>query len=222
MKEIINKCPLFIGIKKEDIDKLLGNIFFQTKKYNPKEIISYQDEVVEHLMIVVSGTVHGVMNDISGKALIIEELNPPKPLATAFIFGNDNRFPVNIISETESTIIKIPKSEIIKMMKLNDDFLLNFVNIISGRAQFLSEKLKFLSFKNIKAKFAYYIMNLAKNENSNSIILPISQEKMADLFGVSRPALARAIREMHNEGIISAQAKQIQILNTYELYELIN
>lgn len=222
MKEIINKCPLFKGIKQEDIDKLLGNIFFQTKKYNPKEIISYQDEVVEHLMIVVSGTVHGVMNDISGKALIIEELNPPQPLATAFIFGNDNRFPVNIISETESTIIKIPKSEIIKMMKLNYDFLLNFVNIISGRAQFLSEKLKFLSFKNIKAKFAYYIMNLAKNENSNSVILPFSQEKMADLFGVSRPALARAIREMHNEGIISAQAKQIQILNTYELYELIN
>jgi DNA-binding FadR family transcriptional regulator len=45
---------------------------------------------------------------------------------------------------------------------------------------------------------------------------------MADLFGVSRPALARAIREMHNEGIISAQAKHIQILNTYELYELVN
>lgn len=222
MKIEISKCPLFLGIPPERVDDLLSQIFYQTKKYTSGEIIAYQDENVEHLMIVVSGLVHGVMNDISGKALIIEELSPPKPLATAFIFGKENKFPVNIISQSDSVIIKIPKSEVLKMMKIEEKFLLNFINIISGRAQFLSEKLKFLSFKNIKAKFAYYIMNLVKNKNTNYVVLPISQEKMADLFGVSRPALSRAIRELHNDGIIFARAKHIQILNTYDLYELLN
>ena len=40
MKEIINKCPLFIGIKQEDIE-VFRKYFFK-QKYKPKEIISYQ------------------------------------------------------------------------------------------------------------------------------------------------------------------------------------
>jgi CRP-like cAMP-binding protein len=84
----------------------------------------------------------------------------------------------------------------------------------------LSQKLKFLSFHSIKGKFAYYILNLAKNNNTNYITLPASQAKLAELFGVTRPALARAIREMHNDRLIRADAKNIQILNTFELYEL--
>ncbi|MDD4216071.1 MAG: helix-turn-helix domain-containing protein, partial [Bacteroidales bacterium] len=72
----------------------------------------------------------------------------------------------------------------------------------------------------IKGKFAFYILNLAKNSNSNYVTLPFSQSKLAELFGVTRPSLSRAIRELHNDNIIRAEAKNIQIINTYELYEL--
>ena len=53
-----------------------------------------------------------------------------------------------------------------------------------------------------------------------TIILPLSQSQLADLFGVTRPSLGRAIRELHNGNIIRADAKSIQILNRSELYEL--
>lgn len=220
MNKILTGCPLFKGIELQEIENVFEGIFSQTKIFHEGEIIAYQDERVEHLMIVISGIARGEMVDFSGKTIVIEEIESPRPLAPAFIFGMNNKYPVNIVSQTETTVLKIPKPEFVKMMQKSDKLLINFMNNVSGRAQFLSQKLKFLSFHSIKGKFAYYILNLAKNNNTNYVTLPASQAKLAELFGVTRPALARAIREMHNDRLIRADAKNIQILNTFELYEL--
>ncbi|MDD3860672.1 MAG: Crp/Fnr family transcriptional regulator [Bacteroidales bacterium] len=220
MNQTLTQCALFSGIGEPEIKKIFDGIFYQTKEYMVGEIVAYQDEKVEFLMIVLEGVVRGEMVDVSGKTIVIEEIESPRPLAPAFVFGMNNLYPVNIVAQTETKIVKIPKSEFVKMMQRSDKLLINYMNNVSGRAQFLSQKLKFLSFHSIKGKFAYYILNLAKNSNRNLVTLPLSQEKLAELFGVTRPSLARAIREMHNDGIIKAEAKNIQILNTYELYEL--
>ena len=220
MNIILTGCPLFRVIESQEIENIFEEIFYQTKNFHEGEIIAYQDERVEHLMIVISGVARGEMVDFSGKTIVIEEIESPRPLAPAFIFGMNNQYPVNIVSQTETTVVKIPKPEFVKMMQKSDKLLINFMNNVSGRAQFLSQKLKFLSFHSIKGKFAYYILNLAKNNNTNYVTLPASQAKLAELFGVTRPSLARAIREMHNDRLIRADAKNIQILNTFELYEL--
>ncbi len=221
MNEILAQCPLFRGIPIEEIERVLEGIFYKTKEFKQGEIIAFQDDKVENLMIILEGTARGEMVDFSGKTIVIEEIESPRPLAPAFIFGNNNIFPVNIVSQTETKVLKIPKSEFVKMMQKCDRLLTNFMNNVSGRAQFLSQKLKFLSFNSIKGKFAFYILNLAKNNNTNNVVLPLSQAKLADLFGVTRPSLGRAIRELHNDNIIRADAKSIQILNTFELYELL-
>lgn len=220
MNIILASCPLFRGIESHEIERIFEGIFYQSKNFSEGEIIAYQDERVEHLMIVINGIARGEMVDFSGKTIVIEEIESPRPLAPAFIFGMNNQYPVNIVSQTETTVVKIPKPEFVKMMQKSDNLLINFMNNVSGRAQFLSQKLKFLSFHSIKGKFAYYILNLAKNNNTNYVTLPASQAKLAELFGVTRPSLARAIREMHNDRLIRADAKNIQILNTFELYEL--
>jgi CRP-like cAMP-binding protein len=219
MNKILATCSLFKGVSPEKIAEIFDNIFFKVKKYDISEIIAYQDDEVEHLMIVLDGTARGEMVDFSGKTVIIEEIESPRPLAPGFIFGMKNKFPVNIVSQTKTTVIKIQKSEFVKMLQLNDKLLVNFMNNVSGRAQFLTQKIKFLSFNSIKGKMAFYILNLSKNTNSNYVTLPVSQSKLSDLFGVARPSLARAIREMHNDGVVKAEAKNIRILDKTRLLE---
>lgn len=216
---IIN-CPLFNGLHQAVIEKLLSDIFFKEKTFEKDDIIAYQNDKVESLIIIVEGSVRGEMIDFSGKSIVIEEIEAPRPIAPAFIFGKENMFPVNVITQTEGKIVIFPKDSLLKLMQRNDRFLTNFLNSISNRAQFLSYKIRFLSFHSIKGKFAFYILDLAKNNQENIIRLPLSQNKLAELFGVTRPSLGRAIREMHNDGIIFAKGKNIEILNTYDLYDL--
>jgi len=102
---------------------------------------------------------------------------------------------------------------------INDKILVNFLNMISNRSQFLSEKIKFLNFKTIKGKLAHYILQKAGKEKS-SVLLDMTQNELADYFGVARPSVARALGDLEEEGYLEAKGKNIKIIDKEGLADL--
>jgi len=145
--QLLNQCPLFRGLKEDETEILLKKIHFQIKTYAQDSIILVAGEPVLNLNIVISGSVRGEMIDYSGKTIKIEDIEAPKPLATAFLFGNDNKSPVTVTANNEVRLLTLPVSEFLKLLQLNTGILKNYLFSISSRAQFLSQKLHFLSFK---------------------------------------------------------------------------
>lgn len=217
MLEILEKCPLFLGLKNEEIEALLKNVPHQVNRYDQGIMLAQTGEEIKAQLIVVRGHVRGEMIDFSGRTIKIEDISSPRPLAPAFLFGNQNSYPVNIVTNENTTILSIPKPSFIRMMMMNEKILLNFLGLISDRAQFLSGKIKFLSFQTIKGKIAHYLMQQCKKYGTDEIILDKSQQQLADMFAVTRPSLGRAIRELDNEGIILAKAKQIKVMDKVRL-----
>jgi CRP-like cAMP-binding protein len=176
-------------------------------------------EKVNSLMLVVSGITKGEMVDFSGRIIKIEEIPAPGALAAAFIFGKKNIFPVNVIAVTDAEILIIEKTEFLKLLIRNETILANFLEMISTRSQFLSEKIKFLSFKTIKGKLAQYFLQRTGNK-SDSFVLDATQNDLADYFGVARPSIARALSEMEKDGIITAKGRHITIKDGKKLSSL--
>jgi len=220
MIDKVSECPLFKGISDEKLQALFNSTTYQVKKYNKDQMIVQSEEPCEHLMIITEGSVRGEMVDFSGKTIKIEDIEAPNSVASAFIFGERKRFPVNIVANTSASMLYIPRASLIRMFQENNVFLENFLNMVSTRAQFLSTKIKFLSFKTIKGKIAHLILSQGGKEN-DVIQLKRSQEALASLFGVTRPALARAMGEMAAEGLIEVHRKEIKILNRTSLNHLI-
>lgn len=210
--EILNKCPLFKGVGNEELSVLLKDIHYQIKKYHKGQMIAQAGDECNSLMIMLKGSVKGEMMDPSGKSIKIEDIEPPKPLAIAFVFGQNNRCPVNIVANNDVEIFRLPKESMILLLQKSVVFLKNFMDIISNRAQFLSDKIRFLSFQTIRGKLAHYLLQII-GPVDGEIILPKSQEEMANMFGVTRPSLGRAIRDMHNDGLIEAKGKSIKIVD---------
>ena len=111
-------------------------------------------------------------------------------------------------------------SAFLKLLQSNVRILNNFLNAISNRSQFLSNKIRLLSFSTIKSKFAQYILELAKDD-LYIVELKQTQQQLAELFGVTRPSFARIMGEMQSEGLIKIEKKQVIILNRNALIELI-
>ena len=210
--EILCQSPIFRGISPEDLQKLLSNIHFQVKTYRKNDLITASGEICDRLLIIQHGNVKAEMNDYSGKTIKIEDIEAPRPLATAFLFGKENRFPVTVSANTEVEIVSIPKPEFVKLLQTNSLILNNYLNAISTRAQFLSQKLKFLSFKTIKQKIAHYLLEQA-GDRLQTVEIQQSQEQLAEMFGVTRPSLARMLGEMNQEGLIETQRRFIKILD---------
>ncbi|MHC1702330.1 MAG: Crp/Fnr family transcriptional regulator [Tenuifilaceae bacterium] len=221
MYQIISNSPFFRGLTPHDVEVLLSKISHSVKSFSKGQTIAQREEEVKNLCIVLAGTVKGEMVDFSGKILKIEEMTAPQPIAHAFLFGERNRYPVDVIALEDCKILFIPKPDVVRMLQQSDVILRNYLNAISNRAQFLSNKLWFLSFRTIKEKVAHYLLNLSRSESKTTIILPKSHQELAEFFGVTRPSLARVFAEMQDEGIITVERREITIINRNKLLEMI-
>lgn len=219
--QLLTFCPVFRGISENEAQSLLKQIHYQVKKFAKDDIIVVAGERVTNLNIVIAGSVRGEMIDYSGKTIKIEDIEAPKPLAAAFLFGQENKFPVTVTANQSSQILSIPVPEFLKLLQLNSFLLRNYLNSISSRAQFLSQKLHFLSFKTIKGKVAHFLLQQA-GDKFHSVELKNTQQQLADLFGVTRPSLSRVFGEMQKDGLIRFSNKTVTLLNKKALNELIS
>jgi len=216
---LLTGSPLFRGLTATEIENTLSAVSYRIKKFSNGTLISQSGEPVNSMIIVIKGIVKGEMVDYAGRVIKIEDIPAPGALAAAFMFGNRNKFPVNVIAISEGELLLIEKSDFLNLLKRNDIILVNFLDLISNRSQFLSEKIKFLNFKTIKGKLAQYILKLAINQN-NEIKLDRTQNDLADFFGVARPSVTRALGEMEEEGYLAVKGKRIKILSRKGLVDL--
>ncbi len=219
--KILTKSLIFNGLDEISLEILFKDKLYRIRQYEKGGYIAHSHDECDRLMIVMKGSVRGEMTDFSGKTIIIEEIRAPRPLASAFLFGNNNRFPVDIIANEASTIMVLPKETLIAMMQQNSLVLRNYLDAISSRTQFLSNRIRFLSFRTIREKIAQYILTMGGNEK-NTIMMTQSQTNLADFFGVARPSLARAFHELEQDGIIRIERREITLLNKEKLNNLLH
>lgn len=169
------------------------------------------------LKILLEGEVSAEIQDFSGKTIKIENLKAPDAMATGILFADDNTLPVTLVAQTKIKLISIPKSSIIMISQKNQHFLLNYFRDSGNKVVFLAEKLRLFKFKTLRQKFTGYVLSLSGKQNSDTIILPYTREKLAELFGVARPSLSRICSEMSDEGLVKLKGKTITILNKRDL-----
>lgn len=216
---LLVKAPLFSGYGEAEIEDIFSGIRYRFRRFRPGSMIAMNGEKVTALMLVLSGITKGEMVDFSGRIIKIEEIPAPGALAAAFLFGKLNTFPVNVIALTDVELLIIEKHEFLKLLIRDEKILENFLEMISTRSQFLSEKIKFLSFKTIKGKLAQYFLQRSSKKN-NSFDLDVTQNDLADYFGVARPSIARALGEMERDGIIDARGRHILIRDREKMSKL--
>ena len=219
--EELKSCPIFKDLMPEIIADIIKTVRHQVKTYQKGEFIVHSGDPCNNLKIIVKGQVVSEMIDFRGKSLRIDRLSASDTIASSFIFGTVNKIPVNVIALEETKLLLIPKQSLMGLFCKNDTVLRNFLDVISNRAQKLSEKIKLLGLQSLKGKVAFYLLEQAKRKGCSELMINHSQNELANMFGVSRPSLARVIREIHNEKIIHAIGKRITIINQKALSDFL-
>ena len=213
--------PLFRGITPERLFADLEEISFHTRSYKKGEILAQQGAVCNRLVILTKGSVRGEMIDYSGRLIKVEDIAAPRAIAPLFLFGEENRYPVEVTANEPTEVIELPKSSVLSLFRKNEQFLENYMNLSANYARTLSDKLFFMSFKTIRQKLASYLLRLYNQQQQTHITLDRSQQELSDYFGVSRPSLARELAHMQEDGLLIADRKHITILQKEQLIRLI-
>lgn len=213
MFKVLAETALFRSISPEMIEELFEQVYYKVKKVEKDEVLAFSGDALKGLYIVVSGGMRGEMIDFSGKAITIENIKSPNLLAPAFLFGKNATLPVDIVANETSEIFTVSKADFVGLMQLDARILSNFLDLVSGRTQFLAEKINFLSFKTIREKYLHFIIAHHKKTGLKKFTMHQTQSQLSELFGVSRPALAKVIAELNDEGIIKTKGKDVEVVD---------
>ncbi len=199
--EPIHHSLVFDGLTPEEIDRLLeGNI--QEHYYRKGEFILRRGEPYKSLLILTKGDVHAQLTNSRGDKIILSDFHAGRPITPATIYASDNRSPVDVISVSECEVIAISREYFTFLMQTNTMILLNMTRHLSDRALFLVNKINVLIYGTIKTKLInYFIENMESNESCEFDIFH-SHQHLADIFGVTRPALSRAFIQLEEMGAI--------------------
>lgn len=217
----LTSCPLFKNVSSEQFTEMVSAVPHQIRNFAKGSMIAQANDPCTALLIVLEGKVVGEMIDASGKSITIDEIAAPNTLASAFLFGAENRFPINITAKTEVQILSFARNDLFALLQKNSTLLQNFLFILSNQSQFLAQKIYFLNFKSIKGKIASYLLKM-DFAATGLIQIPYTQQELADFFGVARQSLNRSFGELDAEGIISQERSKIKILNRKQLINLVD
>lgn len=217
----IAACPLFGGVALEDVERLILSVPYSIKKYSKDSLLMIRGDEYDSLKILLEGEVSAEIQDFNGKTIKIENLKAPDAMATGILFADDNTLPVTLVAQRDIRLISIPRESVVRIAQKNEHFLLNYLNDSGNKVVFLAEKIRLFKFKSLRQKFTGYILSLSGKQNSHTVRLPYTREKLAELFGVARPSLSRVCSELADEGLLELKGKTVVIMNKKGLKEIL-
>lgn len=195
------KLSLFSNFTTEDIEIFLNKCNYQIKTYKRNESIFFRGDSIEYVTILLEGSAKGEMQNFNGDTITIDYMYPLQVIASAFIFGENNIFPVDLISAEKSTFLFLNKKNFLILLQENNRLTLNFLNEISNKGQMLSKRIWFnFVNKTIYDKLLSYIKENTKN---NYLIFKPNISEVAKIFEVTRPSLSREISIFCEKGILT-------------------
>ncbi len=193
------------------IKKLINSKYGIQKTYYKGATVYEQHSECLAMDIVLSGNLVAYSLASNGSETTVFEFSRASIIGANLLFGNQNKYPMNIYCTDDCVLLHISKSEVRELLK-EYDFVMEFVKSLSLNAQGMNQKIAMYTQKSLRENIMDYLTALSSEQKSKTVILPTSKKELADYFGVQRPSLFRELKRMKDEGLIEVDNKSITLL----------
>lgn len=208
----LKKCPLFKGLDESEIIDLIHLIRYRIICFHKGDVLAYEGSVCQYADIIITGEMVAYITSPSGHIIRMNAHQTGKLLAPAFLFANDSFYPVSIEATTETTILRLTRDDLEKMMHNDLRLMTNYLRMLSNIISALTQKVRMLSMS-VREKVCQYLNEQSRLQKTNNIILPLSRQELAEYFGIQKFSLVRCLNELKQEGAIHVEGRHIQILS---------
>jgi CRP-like cAMP-binding protein len=213
--EVLQTTPLFRGIDREDLNKMLECLKPRVKRYKYREIVALCGSPLSGIGIVASGKVALTRETYSGNRIMLGILDSGDIFGETAAFSNDRTWPVTVIANEDCQLLFLPPDKIqgncSNICTAHSILILNMLNILSNKALMLNKKIEHLSAKSIRGKISSYLLEEYGQSNETAFRMSMKRHELADYLGIPRPSLSREMITMKKEGIIDYDGSWVQI-----------
>ena len=172
-----------------------------------KDAILYREnDKCETVGVVIKGKVSIVTYLYNGNEVIYNVLGENEIFGNNLIFSSEPYYKGSIIAEQDSKIALINKDVLIKLLKTNDNFMLEYLRLQSNFGKSLNTRIKLLSIDSAEERFYFYM-----HQNKNKIFYT-SVSNLAKLLYMKRETLSRLLSKLEKQKKIKRTKNTIEVL----------
>jgi CRP/FNR family transcriptional regulator, dissimilatory nitrate respiration regulator len=215
MHLILKQCPMFAGLTGEDLDALLP--LARCRDFEKGELLFSDGDAANGFYILAAGKVKIYKLSPEGKERILHIVHPVATFAEAAIFG-DGRYPAYAEPLESSKLVFFPKREFVDLLQRQGRIAINMIGGLSRFLRQFATQIEELTFKDVPARLARYILDLAGD--AGKAVLPISKSQLASNLGTVSETLSRTLRKLSDDDLIAVEGRTIRILDADRLADL--
>jgi len=211
----LKKSPLFAGLTAADLEQL--EAICRRRPAQRGELLFSEGDLAEGFFVVISGKVKIFKLSPEGKERILHIVHGGGTFAEAAIFG-DGRYPAYAEPLDRSDLVFFPKRDFLDLLHNHSRIAINMIGGLSRFLRQFASQIEELTFKDVPARLARYLLDLAGDEER--VTLPISKSQLASNLGTVSETLSRTLRKLSDEAYIEVQGKVITLLDPDRLADL--
>ena len=219
MKEfhtILERCPLFNGIRMEDLSAMMGCIGGRTVFVQKGQPVFREGDPATHLGMVLTGAVRLEREDYYGNRSIVAHIGPSALFGETYACAGVEYLPISVVADEDSTVLLMDCRRITvscsNACAFHSRIIFNLLRLVAEKNLVYDQKIQFTSRRTTREKLMAYLLYQAKLHNSNYFSIPYDRQELADYLEVDRSGLSAEISKLRREGALECEKNQFRIL----------
>lgn len=202
-------CRLFEGMDYMEIEAFLQFVGATEQHLERGELLWLDQAVNQYILVVLKGAVkvNGLVVKTNSDSMV-ERLYPGDLFGTAFAVL-DKSANGHMQATCQTVLLSIPVGCLLSQGNTQcpsyGTVSRNLIVVLAEKVHENALRLRYLQYRTLRKMLAAYLMDNEPEEAGLVFALPLNKSMLADFLGVSRPAMARVLASMQEEGLISSR-----------------
>ncbi|MDH5392696.1 MAG: cAMP-activated global transcriptional regulator CRP [Gammaproteobacteria bacterium] len=211
----MNKIPL-VTKSNPSLEKLLTNC--HRKKYSAKKNIIHEGDKSETLYYIIDGAVCVQAEDEDGSNIILAYLNSGDFFGEMALFDETFQRSALVVAKHDCEIAEITYERFRDLFKEDYQILEMLAKQMANRLLKTSQSVRNLMTLDVTGRIAAALLELAKQPDAmthpDGMQISITRQDISKIVGCSREMAGRVLKDLENDGLISAHGKTIVVFGT--------
>lgn len=213
----LRSCQLFTGMPAEELEEIAA--FTIPRQLAKGEYLFHEGAPSEGFYVVQRGAVNVHRVSPTGKEQVISVFNVGQSFAEAAL-ASDQGYPANARAIEASTILLVPKTEFLGLLRGRPELALKMLGSMSQHLRVLVGLLDDLTLKDVEARLVNWLLKHCPRPLSDTpIVLELDRSKrvLAAEIGTVSETLSRTFAKLRDSDLLRVEGKTISIRHPQQL-----
>ncbi|HDH53333.1 MAG TPA: Crp/Fnr family transcriptional regulator [Nitrospirae bacterium] len=211
--ETLKKSEIFSSLKDEELSKI--SELFENVSYKNNETIFIEGDPSDKFYLVGEGSVKILKHTLMGKDIILEVMSPGDIFGGVAVLDK-KPFPASAQAMESTTVIRISRRNLIKIMEEHPILKLEIVKYFSDKLRDAHEMLKNIATERVEKRVAALLLKLSEkvgveDGGYRKIDFPLTRQEISEMVGTTVETCIRTMSKFQKNGMIKSSNGRISI-----------